>query len=83
MLLLLDAENRRDRGRDDLAVTCVTFEQRGEPWPLSPAAESALPRVAQEALANAARHARATRVDVILEYAADAVRLVVCDGGVG
>jgi len=63
--------------------TRTTFDQRGEPWPLSPAAESALLRVAQEALANAARHARAARVDVVLEYTPEAVRLAVCDDGVG
>jgi signal transduction histidine kinase len=63
--------------------THTTFERRGEPWPLSPAVESALLRVAQEALANAARHAQATHADVVLEYLPEAVRLEVCDDGVG
>jgi signal transduction histidine kinase len=40
-------------------------------------------RVAQEALHNVARHARATRVDVHLTCAADRVTLVIEDNGVG
>ena len=63
--------------------TAATFEQRGDPWPLSPDVESALLRVAQEALANAAKHANPTRVSVALEYAPDHVRLSVADDGVG
>jgi signal transduction histidine kinase len=61
----------------------ATFEQRGETWPLPPEVESALLRVAQEGLVNAARHASATRVAVVLEYAPDLVRLSVGDDGVG
>lgn len=61
----------------------TTFEQRGEPWPLPPAVESALLRVAQEARANAARHAQASQVRVELEYLPAAVRLSVGDDGVG
>ncbi len=63
--------------------TTATFEQRGEPWPLPPDAESALLRVAQEALANVARHAEATRVDVLLDYTPACVRLSIADNGVG
>jgi signal transduction histidine kinase len=61
----------------------VGFEQRGEPWPLAPGVESALLRVGQEALANVAKHADATRADVLLEYAPDLVRLTIHDDGVG
>ena len=46
-------------------------------------AETTLYRIAQEALTNVARHARATRVDVILERQGDAVLLIVEDNGVG
>ena len=46
-------------------------------------AETTLYRIAQEALTNIARHAGATRVDVILERQGDAVLLIVEDNGVG
>ncbi len=45
--------------------------------------ESALYRIAQEALANVAKHARAKTVDVVLEVAEGFVRLSVTDDGVG
>jgi signal transduction histidine kinase len=61
----------------------ASFEQRGEPWPLTQEVEAALLRMAQEALANAAKHAEATRVEVLLEYTPDSVRLSVADNGVG
>ncbi len=63
--------------------TTAAFEQRGEPWPLPPDVESALLRVAQEALANVARHAEATHVDVVLDYTPACVRLSITDNGVG
>ena len=63
--------------------TEVQFEQVGEPWSLPSGVESALLRVAQEALVNVAKHARATRAHVTLEYAADTVRLCINDDGVG
>ncbi len=46
-------------------------------------AEQALYRVAQEALANAARHSRASAVSVQLAYTPDRVCLTVADNGVG
>ncbi|HEU4324926.1 MAG TPA: sensor histidine kinase [Roseiflexaceae bacterium] len=63
--------------------TALVFEERGAARPLSLAVESALLRVAQEALVNVARHARATRATVLLEYLPGAVRLTVSDNGVG
>ena len=45
--------------------------------------ETALYRIAQEALNNVAKHARAQRVDVLLERRPDCVLLVVEDDGVG
>ena len=45
--------------------------------------ETALYRIAQEALTNVARHSRASRVEVILGRRPDAVSLVVEDNGIG
>src|SRR4051812_21058481 len=45
--------------------------------------ETALYRIAQEALNNVAKHANAQRVEVLLERRADCVLLVVEDDGVG
>ena len=53
------------------------------PLDLDPAAEVALYRVAQEALANAARHARASRVDVDLAAYEGRLILTINDDGVG
>ncbi len=50
---------------------------------LSPQYETALFRVAQEALTNIARHAHATRAAVIFEQRPNIVRLEISDNGVG
>jgi PAS domain S-box-containing protein len=47
------------------------------------AVKEALYRIAQEALQNAARHARADRLDVRLIHEAASLKLEVCDNGVG
>ena len=59
------------------------FELVGTPRNLSPAAELALYRAAQEALTNVRRHSQARTARVILNYSTDSVRLKVCDDGVG
>jgi signal transduction histidine kinase len=46
-------------------------------------AETALYRIAQEALNNIAKHARAEQVEIILERRSDQVLLIVEDDGVG
>ena len=51
--------------------------------PVSPEAEAALLRTAQEALANVAKHAAATRVGLTLSYMDDEVVLDVRDDGMG
>ena len=58
------------------------LETRGEPK-LAPDQEIAFYRIAQEALANAARHAAANRVDVQLRANDDVVELTVRDDGCG
>jgi signal transduction histidine kinase len=55
----------------------------GTPLPLLPEIEATLLRVAQEALANVAKHAAASRVALTLSYMEDLVTLDVRDDGAG
>lgn len=55
----------------------------GDPRPMHPEVEVALLRMAQEALANVARHAKASRVGLTLSYMGDVVTLDVRDDGAG
>ncbi|QKW16483.1 sensor histidine kinase [Verrucosispora sp. NA02020] len=55
----------------------------GTPRPLHPEIEVTLLRAAQEALANVARHAAASRVGLTLSYMSDVVTLDVRDDGSG
>ncbi len=55
----------------------------GVPQPLLPEIEATLFRVAQEALTNIGRHARATRAGLTLSYMGDVVVLDVRDDGIG
>ena len=59
------------------------FTIGGEPQPLENKVALALYRAAQEGLTNVRRHARASRVDIRLDYQPDQVRLEVRDNGVG
>jgi signal transduction histidine kinase len=59
------------------------FTITGEPQPLENKVALALYRAAQEGLTNVRRHARASRVDLRLDYQPDKVRLEVRDNGVG
>ena len=61
----------------------VGFETTGEPKPMLADVEVALFRVAQEALTNVAKHAKASRVGLTLSYMDDVVLLDVRDDGVG
>jgi signal transduction histidine kinase/DNA-binding NarL/FixJ family response regulator len=56
---------------------------QGEPRPLSPEVEAAVFRIAQEALSNIRKHARARRARVILAYGERWVRMLVEDDGRG
>ena len=58
-------------------------ETTGEARALHPEVEVTLLRVAQEALANVAKHAEASRAGVTLSYMEDVVSLDVRDDGVG
>jgi len=61
----------------------VGVETTGEPKPMLADVEVALFRVAQEALNNVAKHAKASRVGLTLSYMDDVVLLDVRDDGVG
>ncbi|MCX5209591.1 sensor histidine kinase [Kitasatospora sp. NBC_00240] len=61
----------------------ATFTLTGRHEPLHREVEATLLRIAQEALANAGRHARAGRVGVTLSYMDDEVTLDVRDDGCG
>jgi signal transduction histidine kinase len=61
----------------------VSFTTTGTPRVMRPEIEVALLRTAQEALANVAKHARATRVGLTLSYMEDLVTLDVRDDGIG
>ena len=61
----------------------VQVTTTGTVRPMPPEAEFALLRTAQEALANVAKHARATRVGLTLSYMEDEVALDVRDDGRG
>lgn len=56
---------------------------RGEARPLAAPVEAALLRIAQEALANVAKHAQARRVELSLLYAPQRIVLEVRDDGIG
>jgi signal transduction histidine kinase len=61
----------------------AAFTTTGTPRPVHPEVEVTLLRAAQEALANVARHAGASRVGLTLSYMEDLVTLDVRDDGVG
>ena len=61
----------------------AAFTTTGTPRTVHPEVEVTLLRAAQEALANVARHAGATRVGLTLSYMEDLVTLDVRDDGVG
>jgi signal transduction histidine kinase len=59
------------------------FKVGGEPQALENKVSLALYRAAQEGLTNVCRHARASRIDVLLDFQPSTVRLEVRDNGVG
>lgn len=61
----------------------VSFRSTGEPRRLPPEKELALYRIAQEALRNVGRHARAGRAAVTLDFSPGRTTLTIVDDGVG
>ncbi len=74
-----DALHRLAEGRN---VQC-SFHLSGEPAPLAAELEHNLLRICQEAAANALRHARASLLEVRLDYQPDAVTASIRDNGAG
>lgn len=71
------------RGWSEHSAIPAEIETTGIPSPAGADVEAALFRVAQEALTNVAKHARATRVHLTLTYLDDTLLLDVADDGVG
>ncbi|HTN26039.1 MAG TPA: sensor histidine kinase [Solirubrobacteraceae bacterium] len=61
----------------------VELHVDGEPFALPAAIDLSAYRIVQEGLTNALKHARASRADVRIRYAADELRIEVADDGVG
>ncbi|MEV6606102.1 sensor histidine kinase [Kutzneria sp. NPDC051319] len=80
---LVDAVAELAQGWSRDSGVPATMSTEGEPRPVTPDREVALFRVAQEALANIAKHAKASRVGVTLSYLDDQVVLDVRDDGRG
>lgn len=80
---LVDALSLLARSWSESTGMALQFEVTGTPQPLLAEIEDAIFRVAQEALANAAKHSRAKRVGLTLSYLEDLVLLDVRDDGVG
>jgi signal transduction histidine kinase/ligand-binding sensor domain-containing protein len=74
-----------ESGREAVAGTEVRFSSvvSGDPRRCGADLETNLLRICQEAVANAARHARASAIQVALDYAPDIVTLRVVDDGTG
>ncbi len=79
----LDAALRRIAGQVAPLAEFATVRVEGTPRRLNPAVEHHLLRMAQEALGNAAKHAGATQVEILLAFAEKQVRLSVKDNGCG
>lgn len=74
------------RSRDELLAPSGTELRvivHGQPRPLPPEVRDEVYRIAREALANAFRHSGARRVEVEVEYGAEALRVLVRDEGCG
>ncbi len=80
------SESLRQLVHEFRANTLVEIKLRVEPGieeVLDEGTSTALFHIAQEALANAAKHAAATELKVVVERLERDVRLLVCDDGVG
>ncbi len=79
----LAAALRRVAAQLDPLAGLVVVRVEGTPRRINPAVEHHLLRIAQEALGNALKHARAARVEVVLDFTAKGIGLIVRDDGCG
>lgn len=77
--------DRVERLLDETRLTGIDvgWQVEGEAVPIPDSVGLSIYRVVQEALTNTLKHAHATRVDVTMRYAAEAVEVEVADNGVG
>lgn len=80
---LADAIRRSVRRQTQGTRVKGQFEMKGPPHPCGTRVDQQLLRIAQEAVANAIRHAQATVIRVELTYADESVTLRVTDNGQG
>jgi signal transduction histidine kinase len=81
-----DLEQALARVREELDVPDAVELRvivQGTPRPLHPVIRDEVYRIGREALVNAFRHARASLVEIEIEYAAGRLRVLVRDNGVG
>ncbi len=71
------ADSRAEHGIE------ITLSVRGKERRLTDQMEAALFRIAEETLNNIRRHSQATRIEIVVEFAAEKVRLQLSDNGVG
>src|SRR5262245_38683648 len=76
---LVEASERALAGSD----VAVNFSMQGASRKIGDPLEHHLLRICEEALANVVKHARATRVEVVLDFASEEVQLQIRDNGRG
>jgi signal transduction histidine kinase len=76
--LVRDADALRTDDRTELAV-----RELGHPRPLDPDVRLEVHSIAREAVSNAFRHARARRIEVVLDWRGAALVVSVTDDGIG
>ncbi len=80
---LVPAIEAQLRGFGESTGVEATLDTRGDPDALDEEKQTVIYRVAQEALTNAGRHAKAHRIDVALQAGAEGAVLSVRDDGLG
>ena len=71
-----------DRFKHDNGID-ATYTQYGDRRDIPPEMGTALFRICQESLANVAKHAQATRVELVLDFEGAEIELTIKDNGVG